>query len=63
MDKKLIYSVGGHLFGIETPDKVIISDILSNYTPFSEILQRVPVYRLDCRPDYEAVSLTNALLP
>lgn len=26
------------------------------------ILQRVPVYRLDCRPDYEAVSLTRSLL-
>ena len=29
----------------------------------TDILQRVPVYRLDCRPDYEAVSLTRALLP
>lgn len=28
----------------------------------TEILQRVPVYRLDCRPDYEAVSLTRSLL-
>lgn len=27
------------------------------------VLQRVPVYRLDCRPDYEAVSLTRSLLP
>lgn len=29
----------------------------------AEILKRVPVYRLDCRPDYEAVSLTRSLLP
>ncbi|WP_436414609.1 hypothetical protein [Petrimonas sp.] len=29
----------------------------------TEVLQRVPVYRLDCRPDYEAVSLTRSLLP
>lgn len=29
----------------------------------SAVLQRVPVYRLDCRPDYEAVSLTRTLLP
>lgn len=29
----------------------------------ADILQRVPMYRLDCRPDYEAVSLTRELLP
>lgn len=28
-----------------------------------EVLGQVPVYRLDCRPDYEAVSLTRSLLP
>lgn len=29
----------------------------------ADILKRVPVYRLDCRPDYEAVLLTRSLLP
>lgn len=29
----------------------------------AEILLQIPVYRLDCRPDYEAVTLTRALLP
>lgn len=34
MNKNLTYSVGDHLFGIETPDAEITSKILQNYQPF-----------------------------
>jgi energy-coupling factor transporter ATP-binding protein EcfA2 len=32
------------------------------FTTLAAILEHVPVYRLDCRPDREAVSLTESLL-
>ena len=34
MNEKLIYSVAGHLFSIETPDRRVTSKIMSNYEPF-----------------------------
>lgn len=32
------------------------------FNTVADVLERVPVYRLDCRPDEEAVSLTRSLL-
>lgn len=43
----------------------MLSDARSQFDSFNtvaDILERVPVYRLDCRPDREAVSLTHSLL-
>jgi len=39
----------------ENKDKVL--DVVTR------VIERIPVYRLDCRPDYEAVLLTRGLLP
>ena len=35
---------------------------LATFDTVADVLERVPVYRLDCRPDEEAVRLTEALL-
>ena len=35
---------------------------LATFDTVVDVLERVPVYRLDCRPDEEAVRLTEALL-
>lgn len=36
---------------------------LATFDTVADILQSIPVYRLDCRPDEEAVQLTRSLLP
>lgn len=33
------------------------------FSTVTDVIERLPVYRLDCRPDREAVSLTETLLP
>ena len=35
---------------------------LATFDTVADVLERVPVYRLDCRPDEAAVRLTEALL-
>ena len=35
---------------------------LAMFDTVADVLERIPVYRLDCRPDEEAVSLTRQLL-
>lgn len=34
----------------------------ASFNTVADILERIPLYRLDCRPDEEAVSLTHSLL-
>lgn len=36
---------------------------LATFDTIVDVLERIPVYRLDCRPDEEAVALTRTLLP
>lgn len=36
---------------------------MATFTTIADVLERVPVYRLDCRPDEGAVALTRTLLP
>lgn len=36
---------------------------LATFDTIADVLERIPVYRLDCRPDEEAVALTRTLLP
>lgn len=36
---------------------------MATFDTIVDILERIPVYRLDCRPDEEAVALTRTLLP
>lgn len=43
----------------------MLSDQKSRFAAFNivaDVLERIPLYRLDCRPDEEAVSLTRSLL-
>lgn len=35
---------------------------LASFNTVADILERIPLYRLDCRPDEQAVSLTHSLL-
>lgn len=36
---------------------------LATFDTIADVLERIPVYRLDCRPDAGAVALTRSLLP
>lgn len=52
----LLYS-SSVMFRSDPVNKSAVFDMVS------DILEKVPVFRLDCRPDREAVMLTKALLP